>query len=113
MLTFEEELLLKNINSKKYLQAVQVKAMYYNYDWKTLRFSDDNKHKLEIRRPDGKYIKFGSAEYNDFIIYSFMAKKHKITYDEAIKRRDNFHKRMIRKNDDIYTPLNLSLNLLW
>lgn len=109
----EEELLLKNINPKTYLQAVKVKAMYYNYDWRSIKFADDNKHKLEIRRPDGKFIKFGASDYNDFIIYSIMAKKHKISYDDAIKHRDNFHKRMKRKNDDLYTPLNLSLNLLW
>ena len=113
MITFEEELLIKKINPKKYLQAVQIKAMYYDYDWKSIKFADDSKFKLQITRPDGKKIKFGSSAYNDFIIYSFMARTGKISYDEAIKHRDNFHKRMIIKDNNIYSARNLSLNLLW
>ena len=113
LLNFQEELLIKKINPKKYLQAVQIKAMYYEYDWKTIQFTDDTKYKLQITRPDGKIIKFGASAYNDFIIYSFMAKKKLITYDEALKHRDSFHKRMIIKDDDIYSARNLSLNLLW
>ncbi len=113
MITFEEELLIKKINPKKYLQAVQVKAMYFDYNWKTIKFADNNKFKLQITRPDGKIIKFGASAYNDFIIYSFMAKKKLITYDEALKHRDNFHKRMIIKDDNIYSARNLSLALLW
>ena len=54
MITFEEELLIKKINPKKYLQAVQIKAMYYDYDWKSIKFADDSKFKLQITRPDGK-----------------------------------------------------------
>ena len=113
MITFEEELMIQNINPKKYLQAVQIKAMYFDYDWKTIKFADDNKFKLQITRPDGKIIKFGASLYNDFIIYSFMVKKKQMSYDDALKQRDKFHKRMIKKDDDLYTPRNLSRNLLW
>ncbi len=111
---FEEILLNKRINPQKYIMAVQIKAMYFNYNWKSLTFATDKTHKLQITRPDGKIIKFGAVNYNDFIIYSFYSKKKKLLYDEALKRRDLFHKRMKREtDDDIYSPRNLSLNLLW
>ena len=42
-----------------------------------------------------------------------MARTGKISYDDAIKHRDNFHKRMIIKDNNIYSARNLSLNLLW
>jgi hypothetical protein len=114
MTKFEEILLSKKINPKKYLQAVQIKAMYYDYDWKSITFATDKTHKLQITRPDGKIIKFGAVNYNDFIIYGCLAKQKKMSYDEALKRRDLFRKRMTSKSDDnIYTARNLSILLLW
>ena len=110
-----EEILTKNkISPQKYLQAVQVKAMYYDYDWESITFATDKTHKLQMTRPDGKIIKFGAVNYNDFIIYGFLAKQKKITYDEALKKRDLFHKRMASESDDnMYSARNLSLVLLW
>jgi hypothetical protein len=111
---FERVLIGKKINPNKYLQAVQIKAMYYNYDWQTIQFADDKTHKLQIQRPDGRIVKFGAVDYNDFVIYSFMAKKKEISYDKALMKRDNFHSRMMKIEDnDVYSARNLSLSLLW
>lgn len=110
---FEKILINKKINPEKYLQAVRIKAMYYNYDWKTIEFANDKTHKLQIQRPDGKIIKFGAVNYNDFIIYGFMVKRKEITYDQALLKRDNFDKRMRRDDNNIYSARNLSLSLLW
>ena len=110
---FEKILISKKINPEKYLQAVHIKAMYFNYDWKTIKFANDKTHKLQIQRPDGKIIKFGAVNYNDFIIYGFMVRNREISYDQAISKRDNFDKRMRRDDNDIYSARNLSLNLLW
>ena len=111
---FQEQLKSIGYNPKTYLQQVQVKSMYLDYDWKTLQFSDDNKYKLQIINPkNGKIVRFGATGYNDYLIYMFLVKKRKITYDEAQKHRENFLKRMKKTNDKLYSKKNLARNILW
>ena len=111
---FQEQLKSIGYNPKTYLQQIQVKSMFLNYDWKNLQFSDDDKYKLQIINPkNGKIIRFGATGYNDYLIYMFLVKKRKITYDEAQKHRDNFLKRMKKTNDKLYSKKNLARNILW
>ena len=110
---FQEQLKSIGYNPKTYLQQAQVKAMYLDYDWKTLQFSDDEKYKLQITNPKGKIIRFGATGYNDYLIYMFLVKKRKITYEEAQKHRENFLKRMKKTNDKLYSKKNLARNILW
>jgi hypothetical protein len=111
---FQEQLKSIGYNPKTYLQQVQVKSMYLDYDWKTLQFSDDDKYKLQIINPkNGKIVRFGATGYNDYLIYMFLVKKRKITYEEAQKHRDNFLKRMKKTNDKLYSKKNLARNILW
>ena len=110
---FQEQLRKIGYNPKTYLQQVQIKAMYLDYDYKSLQFSDDDKYKLQITNPKGKIVRFGATGYNDFLIYMFLVKKRKIDYEEALKHQENFLKRMKKTNDKLYTKLNLSRNILW
>jgi hypothetical protein len=112
-LNFEEELLLKNINYKDYLKEIRKKADAQGYNWRSLRFADDNQHKMQITTPDNKIVKFGASEYNDFIIYGLMVLQKRMSLIDAMKHRENFHKRMKKTDDDMYTAKNLSKNLLW
>jgi hypothetical protein len=113
-LCFEEELLLKDIDRNKYLQQVRLNGLRHDYNWRSIRFAPDNQHKIQITHPDtGERIRFGACEYNDFIIYTMMAERNEITHAEARKRRENFRKRMIVKDDNKYSSRNLSIALLW
>ena len=113
-MNFISQLASENIDPIIYLNAVKANAVKNGYsNWDTITFSK-YPHKLEITRPyDNKIIRFGAFGYNDYLIYTFMAKKKKITYQDALKHRENFNKRMIKKDDDLYTARNLSRNLLW
>ena len=112
-MTFIDELLKKNIDPFIYLEAVKANAVKFGYPtWETIIFTK-LPYKVQITRPDGKIIRFGRAGYNDFLIYKSLARKRKITMQEANRKRINFNKRMIVKDDDLYTPRNLSRNLLW
>ena len=112
-MTFIDELIERDINPFVYLDAVKRNAVIFGYPtWETIIFTK-LPYKVQITRPDGKIIKFGRAGYNDFLIYKSLAKKRKITMQEANQHRINFNKRMIKKNDDLYTARNLSKNLLW
>jgi hypothetical protein len=112
-MNFISQLISENIDPIIYMNAVKANAVKHGYkNWDTITFSK-YPHKLQITRPDGKIIRFGAFGYNDFLIYTFMAKRKDITYQNAMKHRDNFHKRMKRKDFNLYSPLNLSLNILW
>ena len=112
-MTFIDELIEKNINPFVYLDAVKRNAVKFNYPtWETIIFTK-LPYKVQITKPDGKIIRFGRAGYNDFLIYKSLAKQKQMTMYEANRHRKNFNKRMIKKNDDLYTARNLSRNLLW
>jgi hypothetical protein len=110
---FQEQLKAIGYNPKTYLQQAQIKSMFLNYDWKKLQFSDDDKYKLQMTDPKGKIIRFGATGYNDYLIYMFLVKKRKITYEEAQKHRENFFKRMKKTNDKLYSKKNLAISILW
>ena len=116
LLNFQEELLLKEINPIKYLKYAKAKAKRNNLNYKSLKFTDDTKTKLQIKNPENnEIIKFGSSSYNDFIIYNFWAiqKNPKITVDESLQKQFAYHRRMKIINDNPYSKNNLSLKILW
>lgn len=113
-MSFQEYLTDMKFNPKTYLQQVKIKAMYHDYNYNSITFSDDDKYKLQITNPEtNKVIKFGANGYNDYIIYLFMVKKGKITYEDAMKHQERFLKRMKKTNDKLYSKKNLSRILLW
>ena len=113
-MNFQDQLKVIKYNPKTYLQQAQIKAIYQDYNYSSLQFSDDPKYKLQITNPkNGKVIKFGANGYNDYLIYMFLAKKRKITIDEANNHRNNFLARMKKTDDRLYSKKNLSRNILW
>ena len=113
-MNFQEQLRIIGYNPKTYLQQTQVKAIYEGYNYISLQFSNDPKYKLQITNPNtGKVIKFGANGYNDHLIYMFLAKKRKVTIEEANNHRNNFLARMKQINNDPYSKNNLSRKILW
>jgi hypothetical protein len=114
LLNFQEELILKGINPSQYLSIARKKARELNLNYNSLVFSENIKFKLRITNPsNNEHVYFGATEYNDFIIYSLLAKQQKITQGEANKHKWLFHERMIVKDDNPYSARNLSLRVTW
>lgn len=70
-----------------------------------LYLADDGVKKYKIQRPDGKWVKFGSIQYQDFLSH--------LDFD----RRANYLSRAtgMRGNwrDNPYSPNNLAIKVLW
>jgi tRNA1(Val) A37 N6-methylase TrmN6 len=97
----------RDIDPKLYLQLVKYNASLNGYNPKLISYSPDGKHKLMYNSPEGiKY--FGASSYNDYIIYFL-----KNGFEYANKKRENYHKRFNKKSYGLYSPYELSLNILW
>jgi len=100
------------LDEKTYLKLAKLRAQIAGYNPDLLKLSIDGIHKLEY---DG--VKFGRKGYNDFIIYMYKAYKGEITKEEALKHRKNYLARAskIKGNwkDNIKSPNNLTINILW
>jgi hypothetical protein len=85
------------------LNKIKKKLIEHNYDDIIyLDYANDGRHKYMVITSDGKKIKFGNINYEDYLIH-----KDK-------KRRDNFRNRNKRfLNYDKYSPAQLSYNILW
>ena len=105
--SFLNILFKKNIDSDLYLKLVKYNASINGYNPNFIKFSNDLKHKLTYKSPNG-LIYFGSARYNDFIIYIL-----KEGWSLAIEKRSNYHKRFNKTIYDKYSPYELSKNILW
>ncbi len=113
-MNFQDQLKIIGYNPKTYLQQAQIKAIYNDYNYSSLQFSDDPKYKLQITNPyNGKVIRFGANGYNDYLVYMFLAKKRKISIDDANNHRNNFLARMKKKDNNMYSKLNLAREILW
>jgi hypothetical protein len=114
LLYFKEILMTKDINPNDYLKIARKNAKDLGLNYNSLVFSDNKKFKLRITNPEnGENVFFGSPDYNDFIIYSLLAKRNEITQEQAHKHKILFHERMIVKDDNPYTARNLSLKISW
>jgi hypothetical protein len=62
-------------------------------------------------------VHFGSPEYNDYIIYSFLESQKEVEKGTADERRKLYRMRAtnIKGNwkDNKFSPNNLAINILW
>jgi len=114
---FENKLATLMFSPEEYMKVIRMKAKQHGYEPDSISFSDDSTHKLQIKTPDGKTVKFGRVGYGDHLIWSFLESKEEAPKGIAKKKQDVFHashskiKGNWRKNK--YSPNNLALNLLW
>lgn len=113
---FYNILLEKGIDPKVYLNIAQKEGSVYGYTG--LQFSDDPKYKLKIQNPKyGKYVYFGSAKHNDFIIYKILEKTHMLKKGTADKRQILYLSRATNILGDWmehkYSRNNLAIHILW
>lgn len=100
-----------------YLKEVRKRAKANGYNPKALEFSDDNKHKLQIRADDGRVVRFGAKGYGDHIIWTVKEKRKQVPKGTANQKRDRFQKSHSKiKGDwksDKFSPNRLALSVLW
>ena len=100
-----------------YLQCAKILAKKSGYSSAKIDFALDNDHKLSIVSPVGKVVRFGKANYNDYILWTWLETSGEVLEGTATERRRLYHARFSKikgdwKNDP-YSPNNLSLHLLW
>lgn len=100
------------MNKELYLKIARQIAKRNKYNPKLLELANDGKHKLVYNG-----VKFGSLLNNDYIIYSYLAKRGDITQKEADEHRRKYLARAtkIKGNwkDNIESPNNLAIRILW
>jgi hypothetical protein len=107
----------KGVDAAKYLAAARKLAKSYGYNPKSISFSEDGVHKLQIETPTGTTVKFGRIPYNDYILYSHQEACGSVEEGTAERMRDRFwksHGKMKGKwKEDDYSPNWLSMRVLW
>ena len=102
---------------KGYLAKAKKKATEAGYDPSKLSLSKDGVHKLVYKTPEGKSVRFGSAEHGDHIIWSELEKKGEVPSGTSDTKRRVFRKShqamkgLWRENPN--SPNNLALAILW
>jgi len=116
MSKFKKQLDDIGLSPEDYLATARAIAKKQGYttmpDW-----SDNNKHKLQIKTPEGLTRRFGAVGYGDYLIWSWLEHKGEVPKGYAKQKREVFNKshRKIKgdwKNDK-YSPNSLALNILW
>ena len=114
---FENKLYTLMFNPEQYMKVIRIKAKQHGYEPSSISFSDDKSHKLQIKTPDGKVVRFGRTGYGDHLIWTYLESKGEAPKGMAEQKQKIFHashskiKGNWRKNK--YSPNNLALNLLW
>ena len=116
MAKFAKQLEEIGLSPDDYLATARAIARKRGYktipDW-----SDNNKHKLQIKTPEGLIRRFGAVGYGDFLIWSWLENKGEVPKGYASQKRRVFnvsHNKI--KGDwreDPYSPNNLALKILW
>ncbi len=108
---FKTQLQKAGLSPKQYLDDVRAAAKRAGYDPKSVEFSDDDKHKLMIKKPDGRIVRFGAVGYKDHLIYTLTKNK------DADKYRVKYLKRSaLIKGDwknDKFSPNSLARAITW
>lgn len=111
----EKRLKSLKIDPKLYLKIINSRAKKQGY-FEPIKFSTRNNKKLMINH-NNKIIHFGNNNYNDFIIYLALEYLGIFPEGYASKRRELYLKRAknIKGNwkNDLYSPNNLSISILW
>jgi hypothetical protein len=113
---FKNQLEDAGINPDDYLKIVRTIAKRKGYttvpDW-----SDNNKHKLMIKTPEGNIRRFGAVGYGDHLIWSWLENEGKVPKGTAKQKRNVFNKSHTKIKgdwkDDKYSPNQLALSILW
>lgn len=114
---FTEQLKLNSISPTEYLSIARQKAKDNKLNYKSLVFSEDGNHKLQITDNDNNIIKFGRVLYADYIIYWLLENKEMIPQGIAHKKRIAYLKRSgnIKGNwiNNLYSKNNLARAIIW
>jgi len=116
MSKFAKQLEDIGLSPADYLETARAIARKRGYttmpDW-----SDNNKHKLQIKTPEGHIRRFGAVGYGDFLIWSWLEHKGEVPKGYASQKRRVFnvsHNKIKGDwKDDKYSPNNLALKILW
>jgi hypothetical protein len=114
--TFMKQLEKLKISRNEYLSHAKMMALSRGYNPDLLSFAEDNNHKLKYESPKG-IVRFGKANYGDYIIYQFMEKMGDVERGFAKKKRRVFrasHSEISRIHHlDKYSPNEMSINVIW
>lgn len=114
---FKKQLVELGIEPDHYLEMARKNAKDKGYDPDAIHFSDDKIHKLRIERPDGKVVRFGRVNYNDYLIWSHLEMNNQASKGTASEKQNRFwrsHSKIKGKwKEDKYSPNWLALNVLW
>lgn len=105
------------ISPEDYLAKAKAKAKEAGLKADTLTFSDDKKHKLEIKDNYGRITRFGLVGYGDFILYNAWADKGLVDKNMPLVKRNTFLKSHSKIKgywrNNPYSPNNLAMKILW
>jgi hypothetical protein len=113
--SMEEQLRDWGVSKQHYLRSVGRKAKEHGYP--PFQLATDGKHKLEIRTPQGRLVRFGRLGYGDYILYTSLEAQGKSPKGFAEQKRSGFQNSHTKikgnwKSND-YSPNNLALRILW
>jgi len=115
--SFQEKLKEIGLEPTKYLDIVKKKAKHWGYDPSCVDFSSDGVHKIEIKTPDGKVVRFGRIGYNDVLMWTVLELNKKVKSGMADQKQKTFWKSHSKMKgdwkDNDYSPNWLSMRLLW
>jgi hypothetical protein len=113
---FFEQLKKYGIDPDDYLDMAKAKAKKNKYNPELIDWAYDDIHKLKYFSPEG-VKRFGRVGYKDSFIYKHLEKKKEVGKGTANMMIDRFHKShdaITKKYDlSVYSPNELSLNILW
>ena len=114
---FEAQLAEVGITPSDYLEAVRNSAERCGYDPEAVEFSNNSTHKIQIRSPEGRLVRFGRVGYNDFHIWSHLERNNEVAKGTAKEKQARFWKSHTKMGgnwkDNNYSPNWLALRLLW
>lgn len=114
---FSERLEQLGIDPQTYLAEIKRKAKGYGYDPKAVSLADNGIHKLEMVNQQGQIVRFGRAQYNDFLIWSHLEELGEAPKGSSKVKRNRFLKSHSAMKgdwkDNDYSPNWLSMRLLW
>jgi len=113
---FKAQLKEIGLSPADYLATARAIARKRGYTM-TPEWSDNNKHKLQIKTPEGHIRRFGAVGYGDFLIWSWLEHEGKVPKGYANQKRRVFnvsHNKIKGDwKDDKYSPNQLALKILW
>lgn len=100
-----------------YLTKVRYIGMIKGFDPEDIRLATDGKHKIAVKRPDGKYSLAGAVGHPDYIIWTTLEHAGLAPEGTAVRKRNEYRARAMKIKGkwkkDKYSPNNLAINLLW